>query len=49
MIWAEMSELIPEIPDNPYKIVLVSSMGVKDISDLFISGADTKILDCLIL
>lgn len=49
MIWTEMSELIPEIPDNPYKIVLVSSMGVKDISDLFISGADTKILDCLIL
>lgn len=49
MIWAEMLELIPEIPDNPYKIVLVSSMGVKDISDLFISGADTKILDCLIL
>lgn len=49
MIWVEMSELIPEIPDNPYKIVLVSSMGVKDISDLFISGADTKILDCLIL
>lgn len=49
MIWAEMSKLIPEIPDNPYKIVLVSSMGVKDISDLFISGADTKILDCLIL
>ena len=49
MIWAEMSELIPEIPDNPYKIVLVFSMGVKDISDLFISGADTKILDCLIL
>ena len=41
MIWAEMSELIPEIAANPNTILFSFAIGVKSLSDLFISGALT--------